>query len=179
MSFFYGNLFSEEESKALAYEVLTLYKNGGLVEDVTPYTNGSLGAYNLPSTLEYVARFEELIKKDYGDNVKFENTFIRMYRNGNDLKIHTDRPGLDITLSACVYTNLTAEWPMYVSNILIEGPWESVADPEALKEDFDTAHTAVGTGVACLGTQAAHWRDPLVCGADQYVIQVFYHWSFI
>lgn len=179
MNFFYDNLFSEEESKALAYEMLTLYKNGSLAEDVTPYTNGSLGAYNLPSTLEYVARFEELIKADYGDNIKFENTFSRMYRNNNDLKIHTDRPGLDITLSACIYANIDFEWPMYVSNVMIEGLWDSVADPEALKEDYDTINTPTGSGVACLGTQAAHWRNPLICRDDQYVIQVFYHWSFI
>jgi hypothetical protein len=27
------------------------------------------------------------------------------------------------------------------------------------------------------GRQLEHWREPLVCSDDQYVVQMFLHWS--
>ena len=159
-------------------EMFMLHKQGRLPRDETVYTSGSLGAFNLPSTLVHLPRLEQNIKSDYGNNIKFENTFSRIYQNGNDLKIHTDRPGLDITLSACLYTNLDQDWPIYISNNTVDGTWDTVVDPDVYKLNYEVYSTPVSTGVSCLGTRSPHWRDPLVCRNDQYVVQVFYHWSF-
>lgn len=179
MNHFYYNLFTQEDCKSLSDEMFDLFDRNRLATDETVYTNGSLGAFNLDSTLRHVERIEPLIKNNYGSNIKFENTFSRIYRNGNDLKIHTDRPGLDITLSACLFSNIETPWPIYVSQDTVSGFWDSVADPKIFKKNYDTYHTPVGTGVSCLGTRSPHWRDPLNCGKKQFVIQVFYHWSFI
>jgi len=178
MNFFYYDLFSPEDCKAMSDEMFMLYKHNRLAKDETVYTSGSMGAFNLNSTFAHLPRIEKRIKSNYGDNIKFENTFSRIYQNGNDLKIHTDRPGLDITLSACLYTNLDQDWPIYVSNDTVDGIWDNVVDPDIYKRDYKVYSTPVGTGVACLGTRSPHWRDTLVCRNDQYVVQVFYHWSF-
>lgn len=179
MNVFYPNIFSHDECQALSNEMFNLLKNDQLSMDVTPYTNGSLGAYNLESTLVHLEKIEKFIKKDYGENIAFENTFSRIYQNGNDLKIHTDRPGLDITLSACVYSNLDWDWPIFVSFKEVNGLWSTVEDPEEYKQESGVYYTPVGSGVACLGTRSPHWRDPLICRDDQYVIQIFYHWRYV
>ena len=180
MNFFYDNLFSARECESLANEMFALQQSNSLALDNTMYTNGSMGAYNLQSTLDYANRIEQLIKKNYGNNIRFENTYSRIYRNGNDLKIHTDRPGLDITVSACLYSNLDFSWPIYVSNIQVNGRWdEVVVDPESYKNSYETFHTPVGSGIACLGTKSPHWRNRLICSPDQCMVQVFYHWSYI
>lgn len=178
MNCYYRNILSYDECTPIANEMFNLLRNDQLSIDVTPYTNGSLGAYNLESTLSFVERIEKSIRINYGDNIEFENTFTRIYQNGNDLKIHTDRPGLDITLSVCLYTNLDWDWPIFVSTRQVDGLWNSVIDPEEYKKDYEIFYTPVGSGVACLGTKSPHWRDPLVCKNDQYMIQTFYHWRY-
>jgi hypothetical protein len=33
--------------------------------------------------------------------------------------------------------------------------------------------------VATLGTRCPHWRLPLRCASGEYVIQAFWHWTYI
>lgn len=175
----YDNVINKENCQRISSDMLSLLSANNLSVDNTSYTNGSLGFYNLPSSLDIVADIEHKIKKHYGDNIVFQNTYTRVYKNGNDLKIHTDRPGLDITLSVCVYSNLPFSWPIHVSSSIVNGLWETVTDINSLKEYYQTYHTPVGTGVACLGTKNPHWRDTLICETDQIMIQAFYHWKYI
>lgn len=179
MNCFYPNILNSEDCAAIAKETFSLYKENKLEADPTPYTNGSVGTANLPSTLKPLPKIEEIIKKDYGENIKFENTFVRIYQTGNDLKIHTDRPGLDITLTICVFSSAETSWPIHVSDTIVDGLWATVADMESCKDSYKSYETPVGSGVACLGTKSPHWRDILTIPEGQMIVQVFYHWCYV
>lgn len=157
--------------------MLDHYKKNELSSEYK-FTNGSYGYFNLPATFPVLQNIEQKIKQDYGDNYIFENTFTRIYLNGHNLSIHADRPGLDLTLSVCIYSNLDFEWPIHISTNQINGLWKETEPEEIYKKSFQTFKTPVGSGVACLGTKNPHWRDPLICKSDQMMIQSFFHWKY-
>jgi hypothetical protein len=145
-------------------------------EDDKRYYNNSLGFFNLPETMPFVSRLEKLVKKSYNCNVKFQNTYSRIYQNGSFLGIHTDRPGLDISVSVCIKNN-NIQWPLCISNNLWNGPWRTDIDTTAWKRDFSEQHLSEGDAVACEGVKFPHWRDKLECGPEEKLVYVFYHWS--
>lgn len=97
-------------------------------------------------------------------NVKLipQNTFARIYYNGGKLTKHVDREGLEYTLSITLYQNLGFDWPLWC----IDNLGESV--PITI---------APGDGAMMLGTKLTHWREPLECTDDQFVVQLFMHWK--
>ena len=78
-------------------------------------------------------------------------------------KKHTDRVGLDVTLSVCTYSDVDIAWPLFVEKDGVVYPIE----------------TKPGDGALILGTKYAHWRSKLVVPEGRKVIQSFYHWKFI
>ncbi len=173
---FYENLFNIRQCEHIANGMLSKHTANAAQKDNT-YAFGSHGFYDLAEAVYYVPMLTKLIKRDYG-NVVFKNNFTRIYFNGNELKIHTDRQGLDITLSVCIFSNINYQWPIYVSNVEVNGPWKENLPIESYVADSTPYFIPVGSGVACLGTRNPHWREPLVCDRKQMVIQAFYHWAF-
>lgn len=174
---YYQNILTKKQCDHIANGMLSKHKVNATNKDTTIYSNGAYGFYDLPEAMYFVPRLHNFIKRDYG-NVVFKNNFTRIYSKGNQLKIHTDRAGLDITLSLCVLFEPSREWPIYVSNVAIEGLWRENLPIESYIKDSAPYVTPVGSGVACLGTKNPHWRDPLECDDGQLVIQAFYHWAF-
>ena len=71
---------------------------GKTTENNTIVTN-AMGFYSAPETLKYVSRIEEYVKQELDTDIKFNSTFTRVCYNGCFLRIHTDRIGLDYTVS--------------------------------------------------------------------------------
>ena len=140
---------------------------------------GSLGFYDLPETLLHVERLTEILSKDYA-SIKFLNTYTRIYFNGNKLLLHTDRKGLDLTLTICTYSNVDYLWPIWVSGIYYNKlwDWDNQLSFEYCKKTAQSYVTPPGCGVSCIGNRNPHWRDALECKSDQYIVQTFYHWKF-
>lgn len=174
---FYENILTKEQCNCIANGMLTKHALNSTEKDNTIYSSGAYGFYDLPEAMYFVPMLHKSINRDYG-NVVFVNNYTRIYGNGNQLKIHTDREGLDITLSICVFSDVDCDWPIYISNIAIDGPWCENLPVESYMTDSSPYLTSVGSGVACLGTKNPHWRDPLICKDGQIVIQAFYHWAF-
>lgn len=174
---FYSDIISDKDCRDIKETMLTHFEKKELSVEHN-YTNGSYGYYNLPATISILDNIEQKIKQDYGNNFIFENTFTRIYLNGHNLSIHTDRPGLDLTLSVCVYHNLDYIWPIYISNIEVNGLWSEAGPNDQYKESFQTFETPIGSGVACFGTKNPHWRDTLNCKDNQMMIQSFFHWKY-
>ena len=80
-----------------------------------------------------VERLDKIIKADFGSNYTYSHCFPRVYLNGSVLLPHTDRDGLDITLSVNLFNDTEQEWPLHVSNIHL--------NHEELGEIFDTLST--------------------------------------
>jgi hypothetical protein len=182
----YKNLLTKKECSEIAKEFHTLLSTKETDESCSDrskihidhgYTKGSFGYYNLKKSLKFLKKIEKVVLADYNDEVVFKNSYIRKYINGNQLTAHIDKPGLDITLSVTI-EGLT-NWPLCVSNIVFEDPHILGAVSPKYQNNHKKYYTNIGDGVACYGRNTVHWREPLVCGPDEYLIQLFYHWTFV
>jgi hypothetical protein len=133
----------------------------GAVEN--PYYKESYGGNHN----EFEGSLRELtprLEQELGIKMKPANSFGRIYYNGGTLPPHKDRSGLDYTLSITLRNNLKKDWPFWCEDKLGNHV------PISIKK---------GDGGMMLGNSMTHWRENLVCEPDEYVIQLFMHWSFV
>lgn len=134
--------------------------------------------YNLPTTLKYVGRFEEYLKPIFGPNIKFENTFTRMYKSGSFLRTHTDRKGLDVTISLGLKRDVP--WTLNVSPRPLSSDWNNSAqyDKSSWMKEYMSYDLYPGDFCYCFGRKNPHWRDRLQCESNQNNIYSFFHWRY-
>jgi hypothetical protein len=83
--------------------------------------------------------------------------YFRVYKNGDVLAKHKDRPACEISLSLCLGYEAEMPWPIW-----IEGP-AGVASIELLP----------GDALFYRGIECSHWREPMV---GEQAVQVFLHY---
>jgi len=174
MAINFGQVISNDESKILSNKVLGSEK---LQPEGAPFYQNSSGVFNLPESFNFVSRLEDFLKPHYGYSVKFENSYARIYNKGSFLKIHTDRPSLDITVSLCIQHDTRTKWPLKISTEKWDGLWDQDADHSKWLKSYDSYEIPVGHAVSCEGVIYPHWREPLICSESQSNIYIFYHWS--
>lgn len=157
-----GQILTDVECMSLSQKVIDAYTSNNLpAETDTNYYKNSFGG-NIPENWELCDRFISLVEEKTGLKVDVANPYCRIYHNESTLKPHIDRVGLDWTISVCLFTNLSSDWPLKVkvtnSNI----------------EDFPTK---VGFASLVNGAKLEHWREPLQCNDNEYVIQLFLHYK--
>jgi hypothetical protein len=141
------------------------------------FYKNSRGITNLEQTLKYVDTFTNLLITVYNKPFHFSNTYARIYSNSSFLGIHTDRPGLDITMSVCVGNTTNKNWPLCVSHKAWHGAWKDDTDTSAYKDVYSCINLNPGDAGVMQGIIYPHWRDQLECAEDQYALYVFYHWT--
>jgi len=157
-----GKILNDDECKTIADLVMNeLDSNSFQLETDKRYYNNSYGG-NIPVSWKLLDKFLPLVEKKIGRGVKPANPYIRVYRNGSTLNKHTDREGLDWTISLCLFTNLKNNWPLIVKN-----------------KNGRLKHYPTKIGLASLvsGNVLEHWREPLKCKKNEYVVQIFLHYS--
>jgi alkylated DNA repair dioxygenase AlkB len=163
MFVYFEKLFSPERCNLLNQVALN-YKSANRLnlEANDHHYKNSYGVGRIKEYEDVLHELTPLVKQKTGmTDIVAENSYTRIYYDGATLGKHTDRKGLDLTLSVCTFSNIQFDWPLYVE--VKEGVVKSFATPP-------------GDGALILGTKMQHWRDPLSCGADEMVIQSFYHW---
>ena len=152
-----------KETEFLAQNMLDAKKENRLKkESDVRYYNNSVGG-RCPGLLELLQEKTPLMKELLNkNNIVPESVYARFYHNESTLNPHFDRPGLDHTLSVTLFTNLDTSWPLYC------------LDKNCNMQSFDIK---LGDGALILGTKLVHWRKPLICSAEQYTIQAFFHWK--
>lgn len=143
------------------------------------YYKNSRGRSDLPLTMQYIDRLTEVVRQYYDQPLKFSNTYSRIYTNGSYLKIHTDRIGLDITISLCIKREAKMLWPLCISHIQHEGNWRMDGDLEKYQKLYTAVELDEGEGGLMEGILYPHWRDDLVCDPNEKNIYIFYHWTKI
>ena len=128
------------------------------------FYKNSFGIGSYPAFESLLVPVGQRIMDELKINMRPANSYARIYTNGSTLPAHVDRPGLDYTLSISLYTDLTAPWPFYLKDLT--GAELACEIP-------------LGHGGFILGREISHWRTPLVCTADQRVVQLFLHWAKI
>ncbi len=155
-----------EASECEVYKKIVLdSKDSGLMQLETDkrYYNNSYGAI-LPFLWELMDRFRPFVEGIVNKKIKNANPYIRIYQNGSTLNSHTDRDGLDYTISLCIFENINKDWSLKVKT-----------------KNGDVIEYPTKTGYASLvsGNILEHWRDPLECEEGQFVIQLFLHYEDI
>lgn len=162
------DLLTEEQSLRFASIMLAMKEEKQLIfEGVdsqgkpSEYYKNSYGG-NHPEFEAALRAIQPRVEEELGIKLSPKNSFARIYYNGSTLSKHVDREGLDYTMSITLFSNLDTDWPLKC----IDKKGEEV--PIAI---------AQGDGAMMLGTKLTHWREPLVCGDDQFVVQLFMHWE--
>lgn len=134
--------------------------------------------------LKFKQDLTDKIQPYYDRKLIYSHEYLRVYYNDSNLKIHTDRPGLDVTLS--VNIGGLDNWEIKISKDRIP---DEVLDAlvhiqgqsfvENYKKNYETFLTPKGCGVVCDARDTPHWRDKLICKDDEYVMQIFYHWTAV
>jgi hypothetical protein len=84
-------------------------------------------------------------------------SFFRIYRQGNSLQRHVDRPSCEVSISLNLGPPLDTPWPLWIRGPLGES---AVA-------------LAPGDAVIYRGIECEHWREPL---PGDHLAQVFLHY---
>ncbi len=84
-------------------------------------------------------------------------SYFRVYKNGDTLAKHTDRPSCEISVTLCLGFEAEKPWPIW-----IEGPHRS-----------SSVNLKPGDGLIYRGTECAHWRTVF---EGAYQAQVFLHY---
>ena len=183
LNFFYDNLVTAQECQEMANQMRHYAKIGRLNKGYGDlFTENTEGVGKLPTTYSMLTRIDNRIQQDYGHlgNVVFTHTYSRIYHPGSFLKVHVDRPGLDVTLTVCSHNDTGQEWPIWTTEAEWNMDWfrQKLMEPPA---DVDRTpwYTRPGQAVCMLGTKTPHWRMTLECEPGQSVIQHFYHWKIL
>jgi len=152
-----------------------LPKEKGKIE-TSHYYNGSIGFYNLPVVNKHLSKIEELVKTVVGDNIKFENSFTRIYKKDSTLTMHIDRTGLDVTVSLCLKRDLP--WPLFVSLKQVDEKY-SEKNPDPYKQLSVGYDILPGSFVIAEGRKFPHWREKYIGDENQTNIYTFLHWRRI
>jgi hypothetical protein len=138
------------------------------------FYRGSLGLYQPSSSVPLVERLQKQLEPTFGP-LAFENTYLRAYLRGSFLGIHTDRPGLDVTLSVCLEHEFEGEYPLWCSREPYFGAWDkSVTDHEVWMKNAIALELGLGDGAAMEGIKYPHWRDEF--DRDGRAVYIFFHW---
>jgi len=84
-------------------------------------------------------------------------SYFRVYKRGDDLEKHIDRPSCEISLTLCLGYQGNYPWPIF-----IEGP-----------AGISSIALAPGDGLFYRGIECPHWREPL---EGERNAQVFLHY---
>ena len=158
-----NTILTADECSELTLDFLEKKMKGQTKEETDKsYYKNSCGISNSDMAWEYLHKFTPMVESTIKTKLKPANPYTRMYRNTSTLNAHVDREGLDWTVSVCLFSNINKEWPLFVQ-----------------LEDDSTVSFATREGEASLvkGKQRRHWREPLSCADDEFVIQMFLHWT--
>jgi hypothetical protein len=122
-----------------------------------PAAPDSLGGYGDP-TFDGLLEFRRpRVEQLTGLGLHATYSYFRLYRHGNELRRHRDRPACEISVSLNVGQSPTDPWPIHV-----EGP----SGPHM-------ALLAPGDALVYRGVDLFHWREPY---AGRQLVQALLHY---
>ena len=121
---------------------------------------------------------QPVIESHTGLNLCPTYSYFRVYRAGDQLPRHADRQPCEISSTVCL--GIKTEFPDYSDGWDIFLDPESNHDPDIEFVSREKAGTAVKLNVGDLliyrGCELEHWREPLVAGEGDYIVQAFLHY---
>jgi hypothetical protein len=128
--------------------------------------NGKQGDEQIPNAkaiLDHEVMFETLqerlwpvIEGFVGEDLLPTYAYARLYSNGDELKVHSDRPACEVSVTIQLGRSHHYAWPIYMGG-----------------QRFDMAE---GDGIIYPGCGVDHWREPCNGPNGYYSGQVFLHY---
>lgn len=115
--------------------------------------------YGDPAMESTLLVLHETMEKNTGLSLYPTYSYYRVYRNGDDLKLHRDRPSCEISCTLCFnynYDDTKYQWPIFMDESRV------VLKP--------------GDMVIYRGCDLDHWRKPLVYDENIWHVQGFFHY---
>lgn len=151
-----GNALNQKEAKDLTNHMFKLFEEGKLVKDAQcPLSDAVYGDPVFDGLME---QFAKPIGDQIGKELIPTYTYARIYRPGDILKKHKDRPSCEISATLTLGFNSKNIWPI--------GFEDSTGAEAILTLD-------VGDLAVYKGTELMHWREPF---KGEWHVQVFLHY---
>lgn len=116
---------------------------------------GSYGKYSDPAMETILTMLQPTIESITGLSIQPTYSYYRIYRAGQELKKHVDRPSCEISATLCFgYSNDI--WPIYMNGECIS--------------------LLPGEMAVYRGCEIPHWREPLLGGDNVWHVQGFFHY---
>ncbi|UDY33948.1 hypothetical protein [Dermatobacter hominis] len=142
--------------------VRLLYEQFGLLGEtgslsIDSQVPGSYKVYGSPVFDALLPMLVPVVSEVVGREVVPTYTFTRLYRRGQELVAHRDRPACEHSMSLHIASSGPSEWPLW------------------FRKDAEASRSVVlepGDAVVYRGNDVLHWRRPL---EDDWYLQCFLH----
>ena len=152
---FVPNFISQERAQVLNQEFSILERNNGCVKDAQALNSPAI--YNFKPFLELLCEKTNEVTSLIEEQVLPTYTYARIYKNGEVLARHRDRPACEISLT--LHIGGDVDWSM------------GIQKPSGEEVDLNLQQ---GDAMLYLGCTADHWRSTPFSG--QNYSQVFLHY---
>jgi len=142
-------------------DLATQYALFDEMQDFTPDTvqvKTAHSKYADPVMESILLQLQPVLEKHTGLSLIPTYSFYRVYRNGDELVNHTDRPSCEISATICFnysYSEDEYSWPIYM--------------------DGNPIGLLPGDMAIYRGCDLKHWRDPMDPPGDDWQVQAFFH----
>lgn len=151
------NALSKDQCDALVKHMFDLHAAGALVQDdQCPLSDAVYGDPKFDALLE---SFAQPLSRAVGKRLLPTYSYARIYRPGDILKKHKDRPACEISTTLTLGYDASHSWPIYFSG------------DDELQETMVTMEP--GEMAAYKGCDMLHWRKPF---KGNWHCQVFLHY---
>lgn len=149
------NSISEDMSKLIyRYALFDEIKQGNVRDSQVPTAYSKYGDSLMESLLMFL---QPTIEKKVNLSLYPTYAYYRIYRNGDFLKPHLDRPSCEISASICLGFNYkNYDWPLFINGN------EIVLNPTDLAIYY--------------GLESVHWRNKMDGPSDALQVQAFLHY---
>jgi hypothetical protein len=148
-------LLPEGTSQMLRAYAVNYAKSDGAKSD--KFVPGAPSGYGHPCMERVLQQLLSMVETVTSRALFPTYSYFRVYRRGDVLPRHVDRPACEISLSLCLGYEGTNDWPLWLN--CAEGTFAASLRP--------------GDGVVYKGIEVEHWREPL---EGEFAAQVFLHY---
>lgn len=120
---------------------------------------GSTSRYYWPPYKYHHSQIRLRLEKEIGEKLYNTYYYDRFYNPGQVLKVHTDRPACEISVTIHVRSNIKTSWPIWIKTPDI---YSDDKKTEIIKKGEN--HSVIlnpGDAMVYKGCERPHWRDPM------------------
>ena len=145
-------------------DIITQYALFDEMQNFNPDMNQVVGAHSKyadPAMESILLHLHSTMEANTGLQLYPTYSFYRVYRNGDELIPHQDRPSCEISATVCFnynYNDDKYQWPIYVS------------------DRATAADLRPGDMLIYRGCDLKHWRDKFTVAEDIWHVQGFFHY---